>query len=296
MKLYKFEFNAQRSIGAEWEGQIIDLPAAFRALQSSQGPKSGQLRAIPSEMLSFIRLGTLALEAAEATIAFMRKRPAVPVGEQLLYPFDAVRILAPLARPGKILCCAHHALTFFPKLSSTVIGPGDPIIKPSSIERLEAAGGLGAIIGKRMKNVPENEVASHIFGYALLLDISASDRRLGENQLMLGKNFDTFCPLGPCIVTADEFSPSNAAQMLISINETELQSPSHPEPLIQPSTAISYLSGMMSLEPGDIVVTGSTGAPGRESPRVNPSVGDRLAVQLEGIGRLENHVIAEPGK
>src|SRR6185436_17036617 len=86
------------------ETQLIDLAVAYNAFLASQSPKAGALRAIPTEMLSFIRLGSLALEAATETINFIKKRPAVPVGEQLVYPFDAVKICAPVPRPGKILC------------------------------------------------------------------------------------------------------------------------------------------------------------------------------------------------
>ena len=141
MKLYTFEIGGERRIGAESDGQLIDLATAYNALLGSQGPKSGGLRAIPTEMLSFIRLGGLAFEAAAETIAFLKKRPAVPVGEQLVYPFDAIKIVAPILRPGKILCSGinyrgHKEENpnakmpdepfFFSKLPSAVIGPGEP--------------------------------------------------------------------------------------------------------------------------------------------------------------------------
>lgn len=294
MKLYTFEFNAQRSIGAEWEGQIIDLPAAYRALLASQGPKTGQLRAIPSEMLSLIRLGTLALEAALATIAFIRKRPAVPVGEQLVYPFEAVKVLAPIPRPGKILCCAGTPLVFYLKLPSAVIGPGEPIVKPAVIEHLDAAPGCAAIIGRRMKSADDKDALSHLFGYTLFLDVATRDPRLADNLTTLGKNFDSFCPLGPCIVTADEVPFPNPAQLHTAVNDTTFETPVRSDPGIQFARALSYLSTVMSLEPGDILgMVDAVGATSLQSSRVNLSPGDRISVEHQNIGRLENPAIAE---
>ena len=177
MKLYTFEINTQRRIGAEWEGQLIDLAATYGALLASQGPKAGALRVLPSEILGFIRLGSLAQQAARETIQYIKKRPAVPVGEELFYPLEQVKILAPIPRPGKILCCdwnypAHPSSALssptpeepliFSKFPSTVIGPGEPIIQPAFAEQLEGGVVLGAVIGRRIKSAGEEEAREGI--------------------------------------------------------------------------------------------------------------------------------------
>src|SRR5690606_1492856 len=105
MKLYSFQIHQQRKIGAELDGQLVDLSAGYNAWLGDYGPKEGALRSIPSDMLSFIRLGKLALDAARETISYFRKRPAVPVGEEVVHAFDTVKLLPPIPRPGKIVVC-----------------------------------------------------------------------------------------------------------------------------------------------------------------------------------------------
>jgi 2-keto-4-pentenoate hydratase/2-oxohepta-3-ene-1,7-dioic acid hydratase in catechol pathway len=168
VKLYTFEINQQRRIGAELDGQLVDISAAYEAFATSQA-EAPTPRAIPPDMNSFVRLGPIALQAATKTLNYIKQRPAVPVGEQLIYPFEAVTILAPL-RPGKILCSGinyrgHEEENpdaempsepfFFAKLTSAVIGPGEPIVKPKLTQQLDYEVEFAVIIGKRMKSAPE---------------------------------------------------------------------------------------------------------------------------------------------
>src|SRR6059036_686587 len=139
MKLYTFEVGGERRIGAECNRQLIDLATSYAALTQLRGLKGGTLHTLPADMLAFLRGGKSATQAARDTVAFMAKRPAVPMGQRLSYPFDAVKILAPLPRPGKILCSGinyrgHKEENpdakmpsepfFFSKLPSAIIGPG----------------------------------------------------------------------------------------------------------------------------------------------------------------------------
>src|SRR5262245_4998169 len=142
MKLYSFEAGGRRSIACEGVGQLIDLPVAYAALIGARRPKHGAPKALPADMFAFIQLGAPALEAARDTLAFMAKRPALPVGERPTYLFDEVRILAPIPRPGKVLCSGLNYRShveenpnakflehprFFPKTPNTLLGPGEPI-------------------------------------------------------------------------------------------------------------------------------------------------------------------------
>jgi 2,4-didehydro-3-deoxy-L-rhamnonate hydrolase len=310
MKLYTFEIGGQRRIGAEWEHQLVDLSATYHAFLSASESKPGQLRAIPSEMLSFIRLGALALDAARDALAFIRKRPAVPVGEQLVYPFDAVKVLAPIPRPGKILCSGinyrgHQQENpaakmpaepfFFAKLPSAVIGPGQPIVKPTLTAQLDYEVEFAVVIGKRMKRTPEPEVMGSVFGYTVLHDVSARDVQFKDNQITLGKNFDTFCPLGPCIVTADELTEPGSARLRTTLNGGVMQDGTTADWVFPLPRLLSFLSSVMTLEPGDIVSTGTPAGVGIfRKPPVFLNPGDIVAVEVEGIGRLENPVVAEP--
>src|SRR6266545_1715756 len=104
MKLYTFEVLGQRRYGAELKGQLVDLSVAYRALRTARGSQPGALSALPMTLLEFIAAGEPALTAARATLAFMAKRPALPVGERATYLVEEVKLLAPIPRPGKILC------------------------------------------------------------------------------------------------------------------------------------------------------------------------------------------------
>jgi 2,4-diketo-3-deoxy-L-fuconate hydrolase len=297
MRLYTFEISQQRRLGADLSGQLVDLSVAYDAFAAAQANPPA-LRAIPSEMSSFVRLGTIALEAATQTLNYIRKRPAIPVGAQLLYPFEAVRILAPL-RPGKIVCSgigreegAPTEPLFFAKLPNTVIGPNEAIINPKVAEQLDAEGSLGVVIGKRMKAVAEAEVMSSIFGCTILHDISARGLQIEDRQVMLAKNFDTFCPLGPCVVTADELAPENMRMKSI-LNGNLARDDTIANWMLSLPRLLGILSRVMTLEPGDIVSASTpagTGVP-RRSP-VQLKSGDLLSLEIDGIGRLENPIMA----
>jgi 2,4-didehydro-3-deoxy-L-rhamnonate hydrolase len=309
MKLYTFDIGGERRIGAEWEGQLVDLAMAFNALLGSQPSKTFALRVIPSEMSSFIRLGGLALDAAAETIHFIKKRPAVPVGEQLVYPFEAVKITAPIARPGKILCSGinyrGHSQEnpnarmpeepfFFSKLPSAVIGPGEPIVKPKLTDQLDYEVEFAVVIGKKMKSTPEEEVLNSVFGYTILHDVSARDVQFKDNQITLGKNFDSFSPIGPCIVTTDELTNPGAVRLRSILNGKVMQDGSTSDWVFSLPRLLSFLSGVMTLEPGDIVSTGTPAGVGVfRQPPVFMKPGDQIVLEIEGIGRLENHVVAE---
>ena len=309
MKLYTFEVGGQRRVGAEWDQQLVDLAATYNAFLSASEARAGQLRAIPTEMLSLVRLGSLGMEATQEAIGFIKKRPAVPVGEQLVYPFDAVKVLAPIPRPGKILCSGinyrgHKEENpeakmptepfFFSKLPSAVIGPGQPIVKPRMTEQLDYEVEFAVVIGKRMKNTPEAEVMGSVFGYTVLHDVSARDVQFKDNQITLGKNFDTFCPLGPCIVTADELTQPANVRLKSTLNGKVMQDGTTADWVFSLPRLLSFLSSVMTLEPGDVMSTGTPAGVGVfRKPPIFMQPGDVVSVEVEGIGRLENPVVAE---
>lgn len=306
MKLYTFEIGQQRRLGLEWAGQLIDINVAYDLFSNSLAAPP-LLRVLPPEMNSFVRLGTVAIEAAQQVLAFVKKRPATPVGAQMLYPFDSVLIRAPL-RPGKILCSGinyrgHKEENpeatmpeepfFFSKLPSAVIGPGEPIVKPARTEQLDYEVEFAVVIGKRMKSVPEAEVMSCIFGYTVLHDVSARDVQFKDNQITLGKNFDTFCPLGPCIVTADELTEPGKVALRSTLNGKTMQNGTTADWIFSLPRLLSFLSDVMTLEPGDVVSTGTPAGVGIfQKPPVFMRPGDVVSVEAEGIGRLENPVVA----
>lgn len=285
VKLYSFEINRMRRIGAEVSGQLIDLNTAYEVLAGAQANPPPP-RALPADLNSLVRLGSAGLEAVAQAVAHAKRRPAIPVGMELVYPFDAVRILAPL-RPGKILVsprdskrggegCAEPS--FFAKLPNSVVGPGEPIVKPRRIEQLDCEAGLAAVIGRRMKGVSEDEAARSVFGYTILQDVSAR-----EGGQILGRNFDTFCPLGPCVVTAEELPEVGNLRWRSMVNGSEVRSGLAGDGEWSLAKLLSWLSEFMTLEPGDVVSAGTGGS-------VAVVQGDLLESEIEGIGRLTNPV------
>lgn len=302
MKLFTFEINDQRRIGVEWEGQLVDLSTAYNTSLSPTGPKAGKLRAIPAEMSSFIRLERLALDAATDALAFAKRRPAVPVGEELVYPLEAVKILAPLVRPAKVLVfessspVLEPSLTVPPKVSvklpTTVIGPGAAIIKPRMAQRILSTPRLAVIIGKQLRRTTHADVPPSIFGYSIVNDISAGDHSLPNT--IVG-NFDTFCPFGPCIVTADEFADLEQLQVRITISGTIVAEAVLDHWRAPIANALSYLSHIMTLDPGDIVCLNIPISFDDAAPATGLEHDSDIGIEISAIGTLENPVIAEEG-
>lgn len=313
MKLYTFEIGARRSIGAECDGQLVDLPVAYAAMVAARGPKPDSPSACPPDMLAFIQAGKPAWAAARDTIAFMARRPALPVGERASYVFDEVRLLAPIPRPGKILCSGINYRShkqenpkatlpeepfFFSKVPSAVVGPGAPVVKPSQTEQMDYEVEFAVVIGRRMKSTPEEDVMSGLFGYTILHDLSARDVQFRDNQITLGKNFDGFCPLGPCLVTTEDLPEPGQVGLRSFVNGQLRQDGSTRDWLFPLPVLLNRLSRVMTLEPGDVVSTGTPAGVGvfRQPPTfLKP--GDMVRLEIDGIGVLENPIVGEqPGK
>ena len=303
MKLYTFEAEGRSRLGAECQGQLVDLALAHRAMMEARG-KPG--RALPFQMLDFLRAGPPAMQAARDVCAYMAKRPAVPVGERLAYAFEEVKVLAPMPRPGKILCSGINYRShrdenpnatmptepfFFSKLPSCVTAPGDPIVKPAQTNQLDYEVELAVVIGRSMKQVAEEDVMACLAGYTILHDVSARDVQFKDNQITLGKNFDTFCPLGPCIVTPEELPDPPHVKLRSYVNGTLMQDGSTADWVFPLPRLLGFLSHIMTLEPGDIVSTGTPAGVGVfRRPQIFLEPGDVVRLEIGGIGILENPV------
>lgn len=305
MKLYTFEFEGQQRLGVEREGKLIDLKKAHTAL-STAGTAATSL---PSDMLSFLRAGDSAMNTARRVIANTPVQQKSGTGDRFVYNFDEVRLLAPIPRPGKILCSGINYRGhleenpgaklpefpfFFSKLPSVVIGPGDPIVHPKLTKQLDYEVELAVVIGRTMRRTPEHEVMSGVAGYTILHDVSARDVQFKDNQITLGKNFDSFAPLGPCLVTTDELPDPGNLPLRTFLNGKIMQDGSTEEWVFPLPRLLSALCEIMTLEPGDVVSTGTPAGVGVfRKPPVFLQPGDRVILEIEPIGRLENPVVAE---
>ena len=225
-----------------------------------------------------------------------------------LIPLHSIKLTAPIPRPPKILCIGlnyrDHAKeskmevpsvpTVFAKYASSVIGPGDPIVLSAATQKPDYEAEFAVVIGKRAKQVPRAQWRDCVFGYTIVNDVSARDVQLATSQWTLGKSFDTFAPMGPHIVTAEEIPDPHALDIRLSIGGETLQHSNTGELIFGVPELIEYLSQMMTLEPGDIISTGTPAGVGlgRTPPRwLKP--GEEVLIEIEKIGALRNPVVAE---
>ncbi len=247
------------------------------------------------DMVELIRDGEEGLE---------RARQAAQTGKPRLPD----RILAPIPRPGKILCSgvnyASHAQEnpgavlpsepfFFSKLPSAVIGPGDAIVIPAPDTLTDYEVELAMVIGRPAKGLSAATALEAVFGWTILHDVSARDVQFKDNQITLGKGPDTFCPLGPEIVTADELGDWSTLRVSTRLNGQVMQDASTSEMLFPPGRLLEFITRLVTLEPGDVVSTGTPAGVGCfRRPPVYLKPGDEVTVSVDRIGQLTNPVRA----
>jgi len=229
-----------------------------------------------------------------------------PPGE----PFDPARtrLPAPVPRPPKIVCIGlnyrDHAAesnlpipdtpTVFAKFQTAVTGHRHPIVLPKSSAKPDYEAEFAVVIGQGGRHIPEERWREHVFGYTIANDVSARDFQMATTQWMIGKTFDTFAPIGPAIVTADEIEDPHNLAISLTISGEVLQSSNTRHLIFGVPKLIAYLSSVFTLEPGDIISTGTPAGVGfaRKPPRwLKP--GDEVVVRVEGLGELVNPVVAE---
>ena len=285
MKLATFTHQGSRRVGVVTGEEVVDLAAAAPEL--------------PREMCAFLGAGPRALERARESVVAGRAR--LPLAEVVLE--------APIGRPPKILAVglnyADHVREtgreapkvpmIFNKQSTSVLGPGRPIHVPRVSDKVDWEGELGFVIGKRCRHVPRDRAASVIAGYTIVNDVSVRDWQHRVPTFTMGKSFDTHCPLGPVITTADELGDPHALDLRTWVNGDLRQSSNTRELIFDCFFLVEHLSTAFTLEPGDVI---STGTPSGVGAAMNPptflKAGDTVRVAIAGIGELVNPVIAEP--
>jgi 2-keto-4-pentenoate hydratase/2-oxohepta-3-ene-1,7-dioic acid hydratase in catechol pathway len=174
-----------------------------------------------------------------------------------------------------------------------VIGPGEPIELPSITNQVDYEAELGVVIGRRARRVAEANALSYVGGYAPFNDVSARDFQHRTSQWTIGKTFDTFAPIGPALVTADEVPDPQALDIRTVIGDEVLQSSNTRQMIFSVAQLIAYLSAVMTLEPGDILATGTpSGVGGARKPPRFLKAGETVRVELSSLGTLENPVVA----
>lgn len=224
-------------------------------------------------------------------------------------PLHSVKLLAPVTRPGKLLCIglnySDHAReanlplpkqpVLFAKFATSVNGPYDPIPHPGDdlTSKLDWEGELGVVIGRRCKRVSEEGALDHVAGYTVINDVSARDLQFFDGQWIKGKALDGFAPMGPCLVTADEIPVPQDLRVITQVNGRTVQEGHTSQMIFGVAALVSFLSRLMTLEPGDVIATGTPSGVGMAmDPPLFLKVGDVCRVEIPGIGVIENRVAA----
>lgn len=287
MKLVTFTHQGKTRIGVARGDQIVDLAAAAPTL--------------PTEMVAFLEAGDAALEAARAATA-----PTIP--------FADVHLESPVLRPPKILAIgvnyADHVNeakeggmkipdhpVVFNKQSTSAHPPFDPFHLPRASHVLDYEGELGVVIGKRCRHVPRDRALEVIAGYTIVNDVTVRDWQLRTPTFTMGKSFDTHCPMGPWIVTPDEFGDPHSHDLKTWVNGDLRQSSNTKHLIFDCFAIIEHLSTAFTLEPGDVIPTGTPSGVGiAMKPPQLLKAGDVVKISIDGIGEIENGVIEEPAE
>ncbi|MBD3848320.1 fumarylacetoacetate hydrolase family protein [Bosea sp. SSUT16] len=256
---------------------------------------------LPGSMLAFVEGG----EAARAAIAAaLDKAPS----SALLDP-ERTTFLPVLSRPGKIICVglnyADHSAesgfkqpdypTLFGRFSTTLIGHRAPMIRPNLSDQLDYEGEIAAVIGRRAKHVPKARALDHVAGYAVFNEGSVREYQFKAPQWTVGKNFDGTGAFGPALVTADELPPgARGLKLETRLNGQTVQSASTDSMVFDVASLIAIISEAITLEPGDVIVTGTPAGVGvARKPPLFMKPGDVCEVEVEGIGLLVNPIAQE---
>ena len=284
MKLASFIHNHQTKIGA-----IVDDSVVIA---------TGKLE-YATDMIAFLTAGKTAQDALQALIATDSER----------IPLNQVTLLAPIPRPGKFLGIglnyADHIgetglekpeyPTFFTKQGSCINAHGAAIHCPKVSDKVDYEGELAFVIGKRCRHVSVEQAASVIAGYTICNDVTVRDWQVRSPTWTLGKSFDTHGPLGPWLVTADAIADPHNLNLKTWVDDELRQNANTGEMLFDCYEQIAYLSQAMTLEPGDVITTGTPSGVGvKMKPRGYLKPGQVVRIEIEGIGTLQNPVITEP--
>jgi 2-keto-4-pentenoate hydratase/2-oxohepta-3-ene-1,7-dioic acid hydratase in catechol pathway len=283
MKFVTFQHHGHQHAGVISQGNVVSLKSA----------------GFP-DILAVLRGGP----DAHGIIAALLANP--PAGAT--FALDAVKLCAPVPHPTKIVCVGlnyrDHAIeskmeiptrpTIFSKFNNTVIGPGDNIVLPKNSEKPDYEAEFAFVIGKGGRHIKADDWRDHVFGYMNLNDVSARDVQLAVSQWVMGKTFDTFAPMGPYLVSADEIEDPHNLTIALTVNGETLQNSNTRELIFKIPYLVEFLSSIMTLEPGDIV---STGTPSGVGFSYNPpkwlKPGDEVVVKVQGLGELKNICVAE---
>jgi 2-keto-4-pentenoate hydratase/2-oxohepta-3-ene-1,7-dioic acid hydratase in catechol pathway len=293
MRFVRFEENDRRiRCGAITDSGVIDLEAAA----NSMGVPAQNFTSVNS----FLSGGDPAIHEA---LELIRKAP-----RSAIVPLTRTTLRAPVPHPGKIIAVGlnyrDHSIEsgakeppktpiIFAKFTTSISGPGDAIVIPAGDPQVDYEAELAVVIGRKGKAIPAPEALQYVAGYMPLNDVSARAWQFSDKQWVRGKSCDTFCPTGPYLTTREEVPDPQALSIFARVNGTTLQDSNTCKMIFKIPELIEFISASITLEPGDIIATGTPEGVGVfRTPTVFLKPGDTVEIEIERLGVLQNPVVA----
>ncbi|MDR1431877.1 MAG: fumarylacetoacetate hydrolase family protein [Propionibacteriaceae bacterium] len=317
MRLIMFDAGFGPRFGALLDSRrALDLPGLARHVGAhSDDPRDAALPAlVPDDSVAFLRLGVTAYEAVQGLLARVACAEGDPASaaelalDRHIHTLDRITLLAPVLAPEKIIGIGMNYRPstvgpevrlpknplIFAKWNNTLVGPKQEIVVPQVSQEVDYEAELAVIIGRRAKNVSEVDALDYVAGYTVANDVTARDVQAADRQWVRGKTSDTMSPLGPAIVTPDEIADINNLQVRLWLNGEKLQDGNTEMLIFGIPTLVSFLSHSFTLQPGDVILTGTPAGVGfKREPQVFLKHGDRVRVSVDVLGELDNPVVAE---
>lgn len=308
MKLITFSYEGiKKRVGALVNEKVIDLHVAYRSLLTAEGKIRAKEIAhafVPKDMTGFLQGGNESVKLAEKAIEYALEQISFN-DYRLIYNLDEVKVEAPVPAPGKMICVGHnyreHILEMgrelpaypvvFAKFANTIIGPHDDIPFFPISEQLDYEAEFAFVIGKRARNVTQGEALDYVAGYTIANDITYRDIQRRTIQWLQGKTVEGSAPMGPWLVTSDELQDPSGLEVVLTVNGEERQRSNTANLVFSVQYLVEFLSNLMTLEPGDIILTGTPGGVGvARNPQVFLKDGDVVRIEIDRIGVLENSI------
>ncbi len=294
MKIIRYFSQQKESYGIVCKQAVLSLPALAKHFNEE----------FPEKIETFIIENEKRVERTE----IMLKNADSNLINKISKPLSRISLLPPIPFSPKIICLGlnyfDHATEtkssipkepiIFLKPHTAIIGPNQPIVKPQFVRELDYEGELCIIIGKAGKNISVENAKKHVFGYTIFNDVSARDYQFKDGQWTRGKSFDTFAPTGPCITTENQLENTDNLRIRTWVNEELRQNGTTRNMVFKVSEIIYHLSRVMTLEPCDLIATGTPAGVGfAMKPQQFLKHGDTVKIEIEGIGTLVNTVEEE---
>lgn len=309
MKILSYRYNNVNKLGFLWnQKKIVDLELVVSKFKNSgQSNSKPNFEPFPEDLLSFIQNWDQVMPLVlEAERWFMENHKNFEVAE-IIKNLSEIQVLAPISNPSKIICvglnyrdhCREHHFqipehpVLFSKFSTSIIGPFDDIsFSRINTQKVDYEAELAVIIKKKCRNITPDQAKDYIAGYTVLNDISARDAQFADVQWVRGKSFDTFCPIGPYLVTSEDVPDPQNLPIKCSLNNQIVQESNTSEMIFTCFEIVSFISQFSTLLPGDIIATGTpAGVGSARDPQIFLKNKDVVSVEIDGLGSLMNPVI-----